>query len=405
MNFDDCKILLEKHGQEHLLKFYHELTQEEKDCLLSQISKIDFELMDSLYKNKDVFEIEDKEISNINAVDKQRINKEKYEELGIAHIKNGELAVCSMAGGQGTRLGFNGPKGTFMLDLKEPISIFEIIINKLKDAYRQYGVLTYWYIMTSIQNHDETVKFFEENHYFNYDKEHIIFFNQGELPLLDETGKIAFKDKAHIFMAPDGNGGIFEALKCEGIISHMKQHGIKYLAIGNVDNILINMIDPILIGLMVEKNVELAPKSFMKPSPEGKWGVLCKMNGKLGVIEYTETPKELREARNEEGELVFGDAYLGCSFFDIDLLERIAIKKLHLHAASKKNIVLDNMENKKELNTYKFEAFIFDSFSEAKDVLVFRVNKDEEFAPIKNKEGDESPKTAIELYKKFYQLD
>ena len=258
--------------------------------------------------------------------------------------------------------------------------------------------------MTSNQNYDDTVKFFEDNNFFDYDKNHIIFFKQAELPLLDEEGKIVLKDKSNVFMAPDGNGGIFKALGTEKSIKHMKEHDIKYLAIGNVDNILINMIDPILLGLMSENDVDLASKSFMKPSPEGKWGVFCKINDKPAVMEYIETPKDLLEARNSEGELIFGDAHFGCNFFDVSLLEKIITEKLPMHAALKKNKTININGSFLEINTYKFEAFIFDGFAKANNIMVFRVNRDDEFAPIKNKEGDESPLSAIKLYKSFYNI-
>lgn len=404
MNFDDIKRKLSQYGQEQLLSFYDVLNDSEKQNLINQIEKINFELMNSLYKSKDNFEIADKEISNLEAYDKDKINTDYYEKIGKEHIKNGELAVCSMAGGQGTRLGFNGPKGTYMLPLDKPISIFESIINKIKEANKKYNITIYWYIMTSIQNHDETLKFFEDNNYFGYDKAHILFFNQGELPILNSDGKIVLKDKENIFMAPDGNGGIFKALGEEGMLKHMEQNGIKYLTIGNVDNILINMIDPILLGLMIEKNVDASSKSFMKPSPTGKWGVFCKINGKPSVIEYTETPKELLEARNEEGELIFGDAHFGCNTFKVDFLNKVAENNLNMHAALKKNRGINNFGTIEEIDTYKFEAFIFDIFAEANNLLIYRVKKDEEFAPIKNKEGDESPQSAIELYKKQYSL-
>lgn len=300
--------------------------------------------------------------------------------------------------------GFNGPKGTFILNLNGKLtSIFETTILKLKKAFETYGTYLYWYIMTSSQNHAETVQFFEENHYFGYDKEHIIFFQQGELPLLDKEGKIVLKDKSHIFMAPDGNGGIFKALGDNEILTHMQNHGIKYLAVGNVDNILIHMIDPLALGVMEQTKVEVLSKSFMKPSPEGKWGVFCKINGEPHIIEYTETPKELLEARNESGELIYGDAHFGCNFFSLNLLERIVNEKLPMHIAVKKNTFLNERGELIEAEAYKFEAFIFDAFVAAKDICVFRIKKEEEFAPIKNKEGDESPESAKVLYEKNYR--
>lgn len=405
MNYEEAIKLTKKYGQEQLLDFYGELSEKEKESLLKQISKIDFEYMKSLYENKDNYEMLDKEITSMDAIDSKKINKEMYEKIGENSIKNGELAVCSMAGGQGTRLGFNGPKATYMLDIGKPTSIFEIMTKKLQDAKEKFGVLINWYIMTSEQNNDETIAYFEKNNYFGYDKNYIKFFKQGELPLLDENGKIILKEKNEIFMAPDGNGGIFRALGTSGILDDMKKNGVKYLAVGNVDNILIYMADPLAVGLMIEKNAKILSKSFMKPRWDGKWGVFCKMDGKLRVIEYIETPEELLRACNSDGELLYGDAHFGCNFFSIDLLEKIEDEKLPMHAALKKNVYMNSKGEHEEINSYKFEAFIFDVFSATDDVLILRIVKDDEFAPVKNKEGNESPETAVELYKKFYGIE
>ncbi len=404
MTYDEAYKVLKENNQEHVLKFYNELSDKDKANILSQISKIDFRLVKSLYNNKDNVEMTEKEVTPIEVTDKEKIDKEKYQKIGEKVIKNGELAVCSMAGGQGTRLGFNGPKGTYMLDLEKPTSIFETIINKLKKENEKYGIYLYWYVMTSNQNNEDTINFFKNNNYFDYDKEHIIFFVQGELPLLDTNGNIVLKDKANIFMAPDGNGGIFRALGNDNIIEHMKNHGIKYLAIGNVDNILINFVDPIMIGLMIDEKKDVASKSFMKPSPEGKWGVFCKMNGIPRVIEYIETPKELLEARNDDGELIYGDAHFGLNVFDVDFLSKIVFERMPFHVAFKKNNILNMSGEFVSSDTYKFEAFIFESFKMANNVLIYRVKKNEEFAPIKNREGEESPETAIKLYKEFYKI-
>lgn len=396
--------VVKENNQEHLLNVYDKLAGEQKETFFNQISSINYEYMNSLFEAKDHIEMMEKKLTSVNVTDSQKIDKKRYEPIGDNLIKSGKLAICSMAGGQGTRLGFNGPKGTYMLDLEKPISIFETIVNRLKEAHNKYDMLIYWYIMTSRQNNAETIKFFEDNNYFGYSKEHIIFFEQGELPLLDKNGKMVLNEEGNIFMAPDGNGGIFKALDEKGILNHMKEHGVEYLTVGNVDNILIHMIDPIALGVMKDNNSDLLAKSFMKPYPEGRWGVFCKMDGKLGVIEYSETPEELLNARNEEGELTFGDAHYGCNFFSRNLLERFASEKLPMHTAIKKNKVLCEDGNLKEIETYKFEAFIFDAFAKAENEMIYRIVKDEEFAPIKNKEGAESPETAIKLYKEFYNM-
>ena len=257
--------------------------------------------------------------------------------------------------------------------------------------------------MTSNVNDDETREFFKKNNYFDYGEENVSFFKQGELPLLDEEGNIVLQEKGKIFMAPDGNGGIFEALRKNNLLEEMQENNIDYLGIGNVDNILLNLLDPIFIGLMVKDDYELATKTTTKVSPEEKVGVVCTMNGKPGVVEYTEIPYEMANRRNESGELVFGEGHLGISIFSRKLLERIT-SKLHYHAALKKNNYISlsgEVIEADKPNTYKFEAFIFEGFNEAKNLLVFSIERAEEFAPIKNKEGADSVETAAKLYNDF----
>ena len=408
MNYEEAVELLKKHNQEQLLNFYNELNGSQKEDLLEQISNINFELMQSLYENLFVKTLEEKYIDPIeNAVIKDKMSEEdknRYSEIGASAIKNGELAICSMAGGQGTRLGHEGPKGTFIVDIEPSKSIFEILTDKLKAAYEKYGVYINWYIMTSEANNDETIKFFEDNNYFGYSKENIKFFKQGELPLLDFDGKIVLQEKGKIFMAADGNGGIFEALCRNNILEDMQQKNIKYLCIGNVDNILINQIDSLLIGMMKENNYYLASKSVPKKSATERVGVFGKINGQPAVIEYSDIDPEMAKKTKEDGTLVFSESHFGCNVFSRELLEKIGNKKLPYHVARKKNMyvgVNEEMLASLEANTYKFEAFIFDGFMMADDILIFQVKREEEFAPIKNKEGEDSPQTAKELYMNY----
>lgn len=408
MNFEDALNLLKKYNQEQLLEYFNELSENDKIDLLNQISNVDFELMESLYENIDVKTLEEKYIEPIeNVVIKGKVSvedKTKYEQLGNDIIKNGGLAVCSMAGGQGTRLGHEGPKGTFTVNINPPKSIFQIQVEKLKMIYDKFGIYINWYIMTSEANNDETVSFFEKNNYFGYDASHIKFFKQAELPLIGLDGKIILQEKSKIYMAPDGNGGIFEALYRNNILAEMKEKNIEYLCIGNIDNILIKQVDSLLIGMMKENNIQLASKSIPKRSPDERVGVFCKINAKPAVIEYSDLDAELAEKTNEDGTLVFSESHFGCNVFSRELLEKIATLKLPFHVAKKKNVYLgvskDELENIK-FNTYKFEAFIFDGFMMADDILIFQVKREEEFAPIKNKEGEDSPKTAIELYNNY----
>ena len=317
----------------------------------------------------------------------------------------GNLQYVLWPGGQGTRLGHNGPKGTFMVELEKPKSIFEILTDKLKEAYRNYGIFINWYIMTSESNDKDTQTFFADNDYFGYPKEHIRFFKQGELPIMNFEGKIVLEEKFKVFKAADGNGGIFEALSKSGILEDMKKEGIDYLNIGNVDNILIKQIDSLLLGMAYDGNYELASKSIVKSSPDERVGVFCKVNNRPSVIEYIDLDSEKAHLRDENGELVFGEAFFGNTLMSRKFLEKIANKKLPIHSAKKKNSYIDANGNKIESenpNTYKFETFIFDAFEEADDILILRTKREEEFAPIKNREGDSSPETAKKLYMSFY---
>ena len=291
-----------------------------------------------------------------------------------------------------------------MMELDKPKSIFEVFAEKVKKAYELYQIHMPWYIMTSMENHQETVNFFEENAYFGLPKQSIYFFSQGRLPMLSENGKLMLKNEGEIVEAADGNGGIFEALYQNGVLKQMRKNNIEWLGVGNVDNILLNLIDPVWIGLAIEKKVELTTKSVTKVGPEEKVGSLCKINGKLGVVEYTEISEEMAHMLDEKGKLVYGESYFGASIFHINLLERIGKEKLPYHPALKKCNYLD--EDKKEMiaekpNAYKFESFIFDAFRYAKDALVLSVNRKEEFAPVKNATGVDSPETAKKLYLEF----
>lgn len=403
------KEILKKYGQEHLLENYENLSEENKNVLLNDILTIDFGEIAELYEQtKHKVEFENCKIEPIDHVEKAKLSDEelkKYSEIGIQEIKKGKLAAVTMAGGQGTRLGHNGPKGTFDLGLESHKSIFEILCDTLKLAKKQYDVVVPWYIMTSNENNDETVKFFEENNYFDYPKEAIKFFIQGKMPMVDKQGKILLNENGLIKQAGAGHGAIFEAMRKNGIIFEMQNKGIEWVFIGGVDNVLVKMVDPVLIGLSVEKKVLAAGKSVVKANAHEKVGVFCKKDGKPSVIEYSEISNELAEAVDKNGELLFGESHILCNQFNIKILEELAKDKLPYHVAFKKASYMDekgNVINPTEPNAYKFEAFIFDAFSSIPEMLVMRVKREEEFAPVKNAEGVDSPETARKLYMDYF---
>ena len=261
--------------------------------------------------------------------------------------------------------------------------------------------------MTSRENNAQTEEFFAKNNYFNYPKESVKFFIQGELPMVNTEGKILLNEEGIIKEAADGHGGIFEAMFKNNVVKDMKEKGVEWIFIGPVDNPLANMVDEILIGISKENGVLEAGKSLVKASPEEKVGVFCKKNGKPSVIEYTEITKEMANAVDNNNNLIYGESHINCNMFNIKRLEMISKNKLPYHVAKKKaNYMNEKGEiiTAKEPNAYKFESFIFDAFTSLDSMVIMRVKREEEFAPVKNAEGVDSPETATKLYREFYKI-
>ena len=410
-NMQLIRKTLKKYSQEHLLNGYENLPEVKQKQLLNQIENTDFELINSLYsKTKETVEISESQLSPIEYWDRKRLNGEykEFQEIGEKAIKSGKLAAVTMAGGQGTRLGHKGPKGTFDIGLDSHKSLFELLCDSLKTEGKKYGITIPWFIMTSKENNQETIDFFAKHKYFGYEKnKNIFFFEQGELPMVDTEGKILIGEDGLIKEAADGHGGIYEALVKNGMTKKMRELGVEWIFIGGVDNCLAKMVDPVLMGLAIEKHVTAAGKSVVKANPQEKVGVFCKKNGKPSVVEYTEIPKEMSEATDKNGELIYGESHILCNLFNIDAVERMGKKPLPYHTAYKKATYINDKGEKvvpDGPNAYKFEAFLFDAFGELDDMVILRVKREEEFAPVKNATGTDSPETARELYKKFYKI-
>lgn len=407
---EQAKQILEKYSQEHILNFYDSLDDNKKEELLNQIFSIDFEQLQDLYANINNEKKSECEITPIEYLDKSKLTesqKEEYKNIGSNVIKQGKYAVLIMAGGQGTRLGHNGPKGTFMLGINPDKSLFEIFCDKLKEIKNKYNVIIPWYLMTSKENNEETVAFFEKNNYFNYPKEYVKFFVQSEIPMIDKEGKILLKEDGLIKQAANGHGGVFESMFKNGIVDDMKQKNVEWIFIGPVDNPLVQMTDELMLGLAEETNAMAVGKSVVKAGPEEKVGVFCKKNNRPSVVEYTEITKEMCEMRDNNGELLYGESHINCNIFNIKSIERIGTDKLPYHTAFKKATYMNKngeIIKPEEPNCYKFETFIFDSFEKLDNMQILRGKREEEFAPVKNKEGVDSPETARTLYKKYYNI-
>lgn len=400
---------LKKYNQEEIIKIINILSEQEKNSLYNQIINLDFKQIDDLYTeltNKSKITGED--IQVIKSINKDKLLKEeleKYDELGRNIIKNGKYALVTMSGGQGTRLGYNKPKGEFMVNVyPKPKYLFEILADKLKEENEKYNIIIPWYIMTSKENDEEIKNFFSEYKNFGYNSDYIKFFCQENLPLITEDKKIILGENKLIKEAANGNGGIFNSMYKNEILEDMKKRDIKWIFISSIDNILLKVADTTLIGLAEDKNVEIATKSLERNSPDEKVGAICKKNNKIRVVEYSEMSDEMKNKTNDDGELTFSESHIMCNLFSLKALNELANKKLPYHIAHKK---ADYLNDKGELvkvdapNAYKFETFIFDSWTYFDDIAILRGKREEDFAPIKNKEGVDSPQTAVELYNNY----
>ena len=407
----DIIEILKQYKQEHIINLLNKLEEKQKEELIEQINNIDFHQIMELYENtKKEIEIKENKIESVAYLDKEKLtksDKERFDELGERAIVSGQYAVVTMAGGQGTRLGHTGPKGTFKLDVYgKGKYLFEILAENLKEANKKFNTIIPWYIMTSKDNNDETQEFLEKHNYFGYDKNSVMLFKQGELPLVNTEGKMLIGKNLKIKEASDGNGGVFTSLRTTGMLADMKERGVKWIFIGGVDNAILKMADITLLGMAIDKDVQIASKSVVKANPHERVGVFCKMNNHPKVIEYSELPEKMAEEVDENGELKYGESHIMCNLFTIDAIEKISKEPLIYHSAFKKNSYID--ENGKEVipeepNSYKFEAFIFDAFELFDDIAILRGKREDDFAPVKNKEGVDSPKTAKELYEKYWE--
>lgn len=395
---EKAKKILAEQKQNHI-----KVTNEQ---IAEQVLRIDFEQLNNLY-HKVEKEIEYKDLKPVKAINPDKMPQEKLKELielGENTVRDKKFAVAIMAGGQGSRLGHYGPKGTFKVKIEnEEKYLFEIIIEKLLKANKIYNVTIPCYIMTSPENNEETVKFLKGMKYFGYPEKAITCFEQEELPLLDEKGKLLLGEDGNIKLASEGNGGIFYSMKKKKIIDEMKRKGIEWIFIGAVDNLLVKYVDTLLLGVAINEKTNIATRSVIKANPHEKVGVICRQNNKIKVVEYTEISNEMLEAVDEEGEILFGESHIMCNLFSIKALEVASTNKLKYHIAHKRTNYIENdtLIVPKSENCYKFEKFIFDSFGLFDNITILRGKREEDFAPIKNAEGPDSPETAVKLYEQY----
>ncbi len=308
-----------------------------------------------------------------------------------------------LAGGQGTRLGFSGPKGTFNVGETKDMFIFQLLIEHTLDIVKLADTWIHFFIMTNEKNHDDTTAFFKEHDYFGYNSDYIHFFKQEMVPSVDFDGKIYLEEKGRIAMSPNGNGGWFSSLCKAGHLSKLTEHNIKYINVFSVDNVLQRIADPVFLGAIIKEGYLSGGKVVRKAYPDEKVGVLCTNHGKPYIVEYYELTDEMRDQRDENGDYAYNYGVTLNYIFPVDRLMKIMNESMPLHIVKKAiPYVDDNGEIVKpaEPNGYKFETLALDMIAFMGTCLPFEVEREKEFAPIKNATGNDSIDSARELLKK-----
>lgn len=399
------KEILKKYNQTHLLQFYSELTDLQKSDLLKQILKINFEDILSLYESskQEVYNSTE-EIEPLPYTDKSQLSACKLEQLsnlGIKSIKSGKVGVITLAGGQGSRLGFKGPKGTFRLETDPQKSLFEILCDYIKHYAMKYNVNIPWYIMTSTDNYFDTISFFEQNNYFGYNRKNINFFVQENLPIIDINGKLVLSEIYKVHFASNGNGNLFSSLGKANLLDDMLQRKLQWLFVGGVDNVLLNPLDPVFVGYTIVSKCEIGSKTLFKESPESRSWIFALKNKKPSIVDCENFAEELSKIVDKKGNYLYRETNMLAHIFSLNALNKMSTVNLPYHRAFRKNAFV-NSEGMKEVpnspNVYKFEQFVFDAFSHFDKIALFRVNKNEEFAPIKDFNGPYNPEIAAQKY-------
>lgn len=417
-NPEDQKIIEKVYelGQEHIFKFWEDLDEEQKKDLIDQIRSIDFELLDKLIK-KHIFEEDNREeeyslepspIKPIPSTPEQREEAEKAKKIGEKALQENKVGLFLVAGGQGSRLGYDGPKGCFKISPVKGKSIFQLHAEKILAMQKKYSAELPWYIMTSKQNDRQTREFFEKHDYFGLNKENIFFFKQSMIPAVTDKGKLILCEKGKIFKNPDGHGGSISAFKESGALTDAKKRGLEYLFYFQVDNILVNMADPVFIGYHIDEDAQMSSKSVEKKDPEEKVGIICYNNNKLGVVEYSVFPEELMRKKDEDGKLVFRAGNIAIHMINIEFIEKLNTEEFSLpYYKAHKAVSYVNNDGKiiepEDPNAIKFEKFVFDALKETENSVTMEVKREEEFAPVKNKEGKDSVDTAKQLMIDFHK--
>jgi UDP-N-acetylglucosamine/UDP-N-acetylgalactosamine diphosphorylase len=396
----ELKVRLQRHGQEHVLAAWQKLSATEKNELVEQLRMINLDELQQLYANREhAFTVPPAEAIAPVPVIRQDQATTATKRQGEAALRQGEVAALVVAGGQGSRLGFEHPKGMYAIGPVSNKTLFQIHAEKVLALIRCHGKPIPFLIMTSPATHDETVAFFQEHRYFGLPREEVVFFTQGTMPALDlATGKLLLEKPGRLFTSPNGHGGTLLALAEQGLLDQLKNRGIRHLFYFQVDNPLVKVADPVFLGHHLAARADVSSKIVPKLSPTDKLGNLVLVGGRCSMIEYSDLPETLAKQTDREGKLRFWAGSPAIHVFDIGFLQRVmqGRERIPFHIARKKVPHVDaegrKVEPAKE-NALKFEMFIFDVLPRADRWTVVETSRREEFEPLKNASGSDSPET------------
>ena len=400
MNYNEAMEKLKKYGQEHVLKYYAELPDEQRNTLIEQIDRTDFTVIGQAAETGKRGTIAPIKAMTIPEID---MGRERFERIGMEAVKAGKLGAVLLAGGMGTRLGSDAPKGMYDIGISKPVYIFQRLIENLMKVVEKAGNYIQLFVMTSEKNHDATVGFFNEHDYFGYDKDYIAFFKQDMAPAADFDGKVYMEAKDSIATSPNGNGGWFLSMKKSGLLELVEKSGIEWLNVFAVDNVLQSIADPVFAGAVLEGGYSVGSKVIRKVNPQEKVGVMCTEDGRPSIVEYIELTEDMLTQRDENGEYAYNFGVILNYLFKVDKLVKLLERKLPYHKSAKKIPYINEageLVKPEEPNGYKYEQFILDMIQMLDSCLPFEVVRGKEFAPIKNKTGVDSVESARELLRK-----
>jgi UDP-N-acetylglucosamine/UDP-N-acetylgalactosamine diphosphorylase len=403
----DEQSIIEKvksEGQAHVLRYIDELSDQQRKSLLSELEAVDFEKVNELAsligKEEEEIDFDRVEPAPVEKLmHKDSPKEQRAIQAGEEALRDDRVACVTVAGGQGTRLKYDGPKGTFPITPVNGKSLFHVHAEKIRATRRRYDCGLPWFIMTSYENHEDTQEFFAEHDFFGLGEDSVHFFPQQMNPILDEHGHLLLEEKDSLLAGPDGHGGIFEALVNSGMCDVLDDGGWDLLSYFQVDNPLVKVADPRFLGHHVQQSAEFSCKVIPKRDPSEGLGIAVLRDNHPAVIEYIDVPPEIAEQRDPSGQLYYLYGSIAIHIMNTGFVQSMAEEGVDLpwHVAEKnyKSISPHSAEDQPQERTcYKFERFIFESLSEASGCAFVETDRGEEFAPVKNAEGEDSPATA-----------